>query len=97
MVKCYQCDEVGHYAKDCPIKKKRLKKLSTNKKIEPGDRKMNHQANLVDENTEQLAVTNSESDSGSDGEDRPEEESDIYVAEMHEERDEFQGISELQI
>lgn len=97
VVKCYQCDEVGHYAKYCPAKKERPQKLSTDKKTEPGDRKMDHQVK-VDESTEQLAATSSGSDSGSDGDDRPEEESDIYVVEMHEEsRDEFQRITELQI
>lgn len=43
LVRCYQCDETNHYAKDCPTKKKKLKELSIDKKIGSSSKKIDRQ------------------------------------------------------
>ncbi|XP_024889023.1 uncharacterized protein LOC112465625, partial [Temnothorax curvispinosus] len=93
LVRCYQCDEVGHYAKDCPTAKEKHKKTSKDKKTERGNKKAERQVNLVD-GTEQSASEKSESES----DDQPEENDKIHFVDTHEElRDEFQRVAILRV
>jgi len=93
--KCFQCGEVGHYAKNCPAEKKKTKEVDNDKK-KPGNKKAdkaNRQVGLVD-NEEPLESTSDESEN----EDHPEEDNRIHLVNVQEEpRDEFQQMVGLQV
>lgn len=53
-VRCYQGNEMGHYAKNCPTKKERPKKTSVSQKTKTGNGKVDRQVGLVDDNNRRM-------------------------------------------
>ncbi|XP_070156230.1 uncharacterized protein [Polyergus mexicanus] len=93
IIRCYQCGEAGHYAKDCPAGNNKLKESNVTKKIIPSTRKTDWQVGLVNEG-EQLTSEESKSD----GDDHPEEDDEIHFVDVYgEHRDEFQRMADLRV
>lgn len=89
VVRCYQCDEKGHCAEDCPAKKKKPRKTSVSRMK---DGKADRQVDLLDDR--RLAAANS----GLDSDVHSEADDEIQLVELHvESRDEPQKVTELQI
>jgi len=93
--KCFQCGEVGHYAKNCFAEKKKVRGTD-NEKRKASDQKADgagRQVGLVD-NEEPLESTSDESGN----EDHSEEDDKIHLVNVQEEpRDEFQQIVGLHV
>ncbi|KYM95011.1 hypothetical protein ALC62_14354 [Cyphomyrmex costatus] len=88
-IKCYECNNMGHYAKDCPSRKLKDRKTTKEKKTEAGSKSVG----LLEEER---------SGDSSAGEDQSEEshseQEDICFVDLKEEvRDEFQRTVKLEV
>ncbi|XP_070529916.1 uncharacterized protein [Cardiocondyla obscurior] len=92
LVRCYACNEEGHFAKDCPTSKKRPKKSEVGHKKGTKDAKTQRQVGLIDDAEKQPELPSGESED----EEQSEAESKIHLVDTHgESRDEFQRTVEL--
>lgn len=101
VTRCYHCDEVGHYARNCSTmmttmaaakKRKEPSERLRNKKAEVSDGTSDQQINLVDEYCQPMKADDESERSESSGE------NEIHLVDTHQEsRDEFQRTAELQV
>jgi len=55
IIRCYQCGEAGHYAKDCTTVNKKIMESSPNRKTSPSSRKTDRQIGLIKEDKQSLS------------------------------------------